>query len=330
MMKNNSKKTLVCFVTFALILVACSHLEKDNYSTKDAGLSKQKSRYIQDLEFISKLPRTPGSDHHKQVQKMCANRFKGLGFQVELHDYGSGVNVIGVLPGIQDPTEKTLVSAHYDTVPDCNGADDNATGIAGVLEIARLLIPKQYYRTLVVACWDQEEHQTLGSKEFVIREKNIGSEIKMSYVFEMIGYKSNKPNSQHIPSGFEMLYPKLVNQIQRNQKRGDFILLVYDELAAVMLSNIADYAEMQNLPLLQIEVSSNMKRSSSHHDLRRSDHSAFWDADIPAVMITDTANFRNQNYHCLKGADDFDSLDIDFAIKTINVISKTIEDNLAE
>ena len=329
-MKKHSKKQLVSVAIYTLIMVACSHTKNEDDKSEEANLNKQKSRYLQDLEFISKMPRTPGSDHHKAVQNMCADRFNDLGFQVELHDYGSGVNIIGVHSGKQNPTEKILVSAHYDTVPGCNGADDNATGIAGVLETARILASKQHPRTLVVACWDEEERETLGSKEFVAREKNNSSDIKMSYVYEMIGYKNDEPNSQQIPTGFELLYPKLVKQIQHNQNRGDFILLVYDDLATGMLSTIAEHADKQNLPSLQIKVSSNMKSSTSHYDLRRSDHSAFWDADFPAMMITDTANFRNPNYHCRQGADNIESLDIDFAIKTINVISKTIEDNLAQ
>jgi len=329
-MKKSPKKLLVSIVIFTLIVIAYIYIENEDDKTKAANLNKQKNRYLQDVTFISKMPRTPGSDHHKAVQNMCADRFNDLGFQVELHDYGSGVNIIGVHTGKQNPTEKILVSAHYDTVPDCNGADDNATGIAGVLETARILASKQHPRTLVVACWDEEEHETLGSKEFVAREKNNNSNIKMSYVYEMIGYKSDKPNSQQIPTGFELLYPKLVEQIQHNQNRGDFILLVYDDLATGMLSTITEHTDKQNLPSLQIKVSSNMKSSTSHYDLRRSDHSAFWDADFPAMMITDTANFRNPNYHCRQGADNIESLDIDFAIKTINVISKTIEDNLAQ
>lgn len=306
------------------------YIENEIDKTEVANLNKQKSRYLKDLEFISKMPRTPGSEHHNAVQNMCANRFNDLGFQVERHDYGSGENIIGIYPGKQNPTEKILVSAHYDTVPDCNGADDNATGIAGVLETARILVAKQHHRTLVVACWDEEERETLGSKEFIAREKNNSSDIKMSYIFEMIGYKSDKPNSQQIPTGFELLYPKQVEQIRHNQNRGDFILLVYDDLATGMLSNIAEHADKHNLPLLQIEVSSSMKSTASHYDLRRSDHSVFWDADYPAMMITDTANFRNPNYHCRQGADNIETLDIDFALKTINVLSKTIEDNLAK
>jgi len=308
-----------------LIMTACSQV--DNEKIK---LSTQTERFLHDVEFISKMPRTPGSEQHKEVQKLCAKRFNELGFEVELHDYGTGINVIGVYPGKHNPTEKILVSAHYDTVPDCNGADDNASGIAGVFETARLLVSKKYDRSLVVACWDEEERDTIGSIAYVEREKNNASDIKMSYVYEMIAYRNNQPNSQQIPAGFERLYPQQVKQIRSNQNRGNFIALVYDDKASEMLSTITSHAHMQNLPILQFKVSSQFKRSPLAADLRRSDHSAFWDADYPAMMITDTANFRNPNYHCLNNPDNVESLDAEFAIKIINTLSKTIEENLSK
>jgi hypothetical protein len=126
------------------------------------------------------------------------------------------------------------------------------------------------------------------------------------------------------------LYPKQVEQIQKNQNRGDFILLVYDEQSREMLPHIMSHAEDQNLPLIKLQVNDALKNSDSISDLRRSDHAAFWDEDYPAVMITDTANFRNLNYHCINGADNIESLDINFAVKTINTLSKTIEETLAK
>jgi len=238
------------------------------------------------------MPRLSGESHHKEVQQMCADRFNELGFEVEWHDYGSGVNVIGTLLGRQKPAEKIVLSAHYDTVPNCNGADDNASGIAGVFETAKLLASEPHNRTLVVACWDEEEKHVIGSTAYVQREKNNNADIKMSYVYEMIGYKNANSNSQQVPQGFELLYPQQVKTIQNNQKRGDFIALVFDESAALFVSTIPVTAKNHKLSVMQFEVSAKMKTSPVVADLRRSDHSAFWDADYPAVMITDTANFE--------------------------------------
>jgi Zn-dependent M28 family amino/carboxypeptidase len=303
-----------------LILSACSQTIKKT----------QAERYLQDVEFIAQMPRTPGSEHHVKVQSMCAERFKTLGFKLEYHDYGTGINILGVYPGKQQSKGRILVSAHYDSVPGCNGADDNASGLAGVFETARLLVSKQHDRTLVVACWDEEERGRRGSKSYVEREKNTLAAIKMSYVYEMIAYKNKQPNSQKIPVGFEYLYPQQVKQIRSNQNRGDFIALVYDDRAGNMLSTITAKADKHNLSVLQFEISTQLKNSALAVDLRRSDHASFWDADYPAVMITDTANFRNPHYHCLNGEDEVGTIDTGFAIQTINVLTAIIEASLAE
>lgn len=329
-MGNIKKKLTISLVLLALILASCNRVDNEEAKIEAASLNAQKERYLRDVEFISQMPRIPGQTHHKDVQELCAKRFNELGFEVEYHNYGTGINVIGVYPGKQNPTEKILVSAHYDTVPGCNGADDNASGIAGVLETARLLASKEHDRSLVVACWDEEERNKVGSIAYVEREKNKATDIKMSYVYEMIAYRNNQPNSQQIPAGFERLYPQQVKQIRSNQNRGDFVALVYDDKASMMLSTIAAHAHRQNLSVLQFQVSSQLKRSPLAVDLRRSDHSAFWDEDYPAMMITDTANFRNPHYHCLNGEDNVESLDAVFAIKIINTLSKKIEENLVK
>jgi len=307
-------------VLLVLILSACTQTT--------THLKSQKQQFIDDVTFISQMPRISGELHHKKVQALCASRFKQLGFEVELHDYGTGINVIGIYPGKQSPSEIVMVSAHYDTVLNCNGADDNASGIAAVFETARILSAKQHDRTLVLACWDEEEKKVVGSRAYAEREKNNATDIKMSYVYEMIGYTNKQANSQQVPAGFERLYPEQVKDIASQQNRAYFIALIYDDKASDMLSTIAFHAEQQELPIFQFKVSSQLKKSPAIKDLRRSDHSAFWDVDYPAMMVTDTANFRNPHYHCAEGEDTIHTLDVDFAIKTINTLAATIEDNL--
>lgn len=225
-------KYVVFLVLLVLILSACRQSGNNKITQEAPKLSAQTERYLNDVKFIAKMPRTPGSEHHKAVQKMCAKRFSELGFEVEYHNYGTGINIIGVYPGTQNVTENVLVSAHYDTVPNCNGADDNASGIAGVFETARLLVTKKHDRTLVVACWDEEERSTIGSQAYVKREKNNPTDIIISFVYEMIAYSNNQPNSQKIPAGFDRLYPQQVKRIHSHQNRGDFIALVYDDKAS--------------------------------------------------------------------------------------------------
>ncbi|KAF3981855.1 MAG: M20/M25/M40 family metallo-hydrolase [Methylococcales symbiont of Hymedesmia sp. n. MRB-2018] len=312
------------------VLSACTQADNNNVIKEQRVLNTQAARYLDDVRYISEMSRVSGSTHHKKIQNMCAERFKDLGFEVEYHNYGTGTNIIGTLAGKGTGTEKVVVSAHYDTVPRCNGADDNASGVAAVLETARLLVTKKHEGTLVLACWDEEERGLIGSQAYVDREKSKATDIKLSVVYEMIGYSNIQPNSQRIPVGFEQLYPQQVKRILSNQNRGDFIALIYDDKAANMLSTVDFSVQQQNLSVLKFEVSSQLKSSVLAVDLRRSDHSAFWDADYPAIMVTDTANFRNQHYHCLHGEDNSSDIDAKFAIKAINTLTKIIAQNLVD
>jgi len=161
----------------------------------------EQQRYESDLKFISQ-PRPPGSAHWKKVQDLCHDRFKQLGYTVQLHKYATGINVVGTLSGTTEPKKQVMVSAHYDHIPNCAGADDNGTGVAGLLETARVLAnTAKYRRTLVVSCWDEEEKGLIGSRAYSQEAKKRGDDIVTVFVYEMIGYKSDKPNSQQIPTG---------------------------------------------------------------------------------------------------------------------------------
>ena len=105
------------------------------------------SRLLADVEWIAK-PRPPGSSHWRAVQLHCERTLRRYGFEVELHRDATGVNVIGVRSGGSQSHEQVVVGAHYDHLPGCPGADDNASGVAGALELARTLGPVDFQRTL--------------------------------------------------------------------------------------------------------------------------------------------------------------------------------------
>ena len=150
-------------------------------------------RFHEDLVTVTGI-RPPASPHWQEVQDLCAERLTALGFEVERQSYGTGVNVIGTLPGSDLASEHVVVSAHYDHIPDCAGADDNASGIAGVLELARVLSMGRYRRTAVIACWDEEERRenavnaALGSQAYATRARQRDETITASWVFDGIGY----------------------------------------------------------------------------------------------------------------------------------------------
>ena len=319
MIDNKKRSFLILWSGFLALATGCSLI---------SPLPKPDiERYREDLAFIAKEPRDAGSDHHLAVQNLCATRFEELGFEVELQEVGEYVNVIGWRRGEEEPEDIVVVSAHYDTVPGCNGADDNGSGVAAVLESARILGSRGHDRTLAVACWDGGERGLLGSKTFVIRQRAQDADIIVMYDYEMIGYKSDEPNSQALPAGFEQLFPDQIRQISANKNRGDFIALVFDMDAQNHASNIVGYAEEVGIPIVSLRLDLD---GVVPPDLRRSDHASFWDQGFPAIMVTDTSEFRNPNYHCPGELnDDIDTIDFEFAIGITEAVTASAMDALS-
>jgi Zn-dependent M28 family amino/carboxypeptidase len=256
-----------------------------------------------------------------------------LGFDVERHGFDdvvnpSGVNVVGTRRGTSVPQEVVMVGAHYDHVTDCPGADDNASGVAGALEIARVLAQRDYPRTLVVAFWDQEESGHIGSNAYVERAILEGEQILIYYNLEMIGYATSEPQTQELPAGFGLLFPEAESAVQSRDGRGDFIALVADESAADEVELLASASRAIGLPAIDVIVPATLKSSEALADLRRSDHAGFWDQDYPAIMLTDTSNFRYPNYHCWGGADTVDQLDAGFATKVVQAVTSAAAQSL--
>ena len=274
-------------------------------------------RYMSEVQFFAQA-RPQGSPHWQASQDRCAEVFEAAGFAVERHDYGFGVNVVGVLPGTTRPEEVVVISAHYDHLPGCEGADDNASGVAGVMEAAQALGGENLYeRTLIVACWDQEEDGLIGAEQWAARAARQGMMVHASYVLETMAYASDAPSSQFLPTGFDALFPDAAAFISDRDNRGDFIAAIGDDLNTAALADFVAHADRLGLPVAQVVVPTALKSNPALGDLRRSDHDAFWQQDWPGIMLTDTANFRNPNYHCFWGSDSVDTLDMDFATKVV-------------
>ncbi len=253
-------------------------------------------------------PRPTGSAAWQRAQDRCADTLRDAGFTVELDDYGSGINVIGTLEGTARPDEIVLVSAHYDHVAAsnadgvaCPGADDNASGVASALELARILGTASYERTLVVACWDEEERGLVGSRSWAFREGRDDTNIVVNMNFEMVGYFTDEPNSQQFPDGFGLFFPEAEQAVAERDGRGDFLALIGNEIASPWMDAMAAWSSNTSVDHIAIAVPSDLTAAVTLGDLRRSDHSPFWDQNVPAIMITDSSEFRNPHYHCPPG-----------------------------
>lgn len=317
-MKNSRANHFFRLLVFSMVFVfsSCSREGKDPPAFQIAD----KSLYASDLAIIAQAPRTQNDENYQVVQDLCASRFTELGYAVERHDYGGGVNVIGTLLGTARSDEVVIVSAHYDTITNSNGADDNASGVAAVLESARLLSTGKHERTLIVACWDQEEPALTGSYRYANRAKENKMDIQVAYIFDEIGYVNHEPNSQDFPTGFDVLYPLEAVKVRANQSRGDFLLLVFDNQASQWAHIIADASDQQDLLAIQLEVDLNGKVPSQ---LRNSDHQSFWGRGYSAIEITDTAGNRNPYQHT--NQDTINTLDIDFSIQVISAVAASVQ-----
>jgi Zn-dependent M28 family amino/carboxypeptidase len=301
-----------------LLCITASCTTTDVISTPEAD----KSRYVTDLEFIAQAPRDNGP-HHTAVRDLCASRLTELGYEVEQQDFGDGINVIGTLRGTTQPDEIVIVSAHYDTIPNSNGADDNASGVAGALETARLLASEKHARTLTVACWDEEEPALTGSYLYATRERQKNSKIKIAYVYDEIGVSDDKPDSQKMPSGFEFLYPLQAQKMRANQWRANFVLLIFDKQSQPWAKTITNSAKTEGLQSIQVDVNLEGKVPE---DLKGSDHASFWGKGYPAIEITDTSKYRNPFKHTQ--FDTVDTLNHDFTVKIISAVTASVRDAL--
>ena len=211
------------------------------------------------------------------------------GYQVEEEQSDSEyqTNVIAELPGTVSQNRVFEIGAHYDTKPDTPGADDNASGLAGLLEIARVMARVKTRRTIRFCFFGSEETTRGGSRTHVARIVSRKHErLAGVLVFEMIGYRTYDSNSQRTPVRIPLvLWPP---------RTGDFIAVVSDFRSSSIATRFHKAAK-QYVPTLRVYLVKRIGRLLK--DGIRSDHSMYWRAGRKGVMITDTANFRNPNYH---------------------------------
>lgn len=131
----------------------------------------------------------------------------------------------------------------------------------------------------------------------------------------MIGYASTDVSSQRLPAGVELLFPAAEREWRENEERGDFIAVIGEPRSTTALDAMERVADRIGLPFISLVVPTELLESSAIADLRRSDHASFWSNGFPAMMITDTADFRYSAYHCASGPDSIDRLDMAFATR---------------
>ncbi len=238
------------------------------------------SRTFQDIERL------------KKTADYITGQFQSFGYEVFwqpfLYRGNTYYNIIAEKTGDTDPEKILVIGAHYDTVRTTPGADDNASGIAGLLSLARSFAGLKVRKTVRFAAFALEEPpvyrtQNMGSFHYArsLRERN--ERVEGMICLEMIGYFSEREGSQHYPlPTFRLRYPS----------RGDFISMVgniksraFTELIGAGFENGTDL-QLVTLNALPVVIGVDF-----------SDHWSFYKFGFKALMVTDTAFYRNPHYH---------------------------------
>lgn len=219
-------------------------------------------------------------------------------------------NVIGtLLPHPKSADAAPLIlAAHYDTVAGSPGADDNASGLAVMLETARSVLGTSLQRPVRCIAFCLEEEDLTGSRAYAAHLRDTNQTIHGAIVLECVGYARTEPGSQATPPGLPIKVPTV----------GDFLAIVGNEASALLVTALQGSAR-QHVPGLKTVPLVVPGRGEALPDTRRSDHAAFWDHGFQAVMLTDTANFRNPHYH--RSTDRIETLDFAFMEQVVGCLT---------
>ncbi len=232
------------------------------------------------------------SDNLERAADWIGQRFRAAGLEVEDQPYeGSGGvfhNVIARRPGFDDSRGAIVIGAHYDTFGEFPGADDNASGVAALIELAETLPHGATRATHYFVAFGTEEppyfrSDEMGSYVFARTLKERGVDVAVMISLDMVGYFSDSSNSQGFPFGpLAFLYPDT----------GNFIAIVGDTRSGPTIERV----KLAMASTEAIEVHS-FRAPTRVQGVDWSDHLSFRRLGYPAVLITDTSFMRNPHYH---------------------------------
>jgi aminopeptidase YwaD len=250
-----------------------------------------------------------------------AERFRSSGLPVESRHvpfHGrSYSNIVATLRGRSDSKGGLLLGAHYDAASGSPGADDNASGVSVLLEIARIFQGIETERTIEFVAFTLEEpqprttHFLIGSNHFAEHARRTGKEYEGVLILESVGYCDDSEGSQIVPVVVRTPVPK----------KGNFLGVVANGRSAKLMEAFVSTSrrlvpELGVVPY-RVPLSGRLLPQT-----RFSDHSPFWDRGYPALMLTDTAMFRNPHYHT--GGDVYETIDFNFLSNVARAVAAVL------
>lgn len=267
----------------------------------DGGQIELASRLQAHVRAVASVPHNIGyPEALERSARYIEDELTGMGYKVQRQPFSAdGQQVrnieVAIEPGAPD-AETLVLGAHYDSCCDAPGANDNGTGTAGVVELARLLRDlqgKSRFRIRLVLFVNEEppyfKTERMGSLVYARRLKRSGERIMGMMSLETIGYYSERENSQHYPPPLGLLYPKT----------GNFIAFVgLTSSRPFVRRTVAAFRQLAPFP------SVGGTAPGAIPGIDWSDHWSFEQIGAPALMVTDTAPFRYPYYHSTEDTPD--------------------------
>ncbi|MCJ8312492.1 MAG: M28 family peptidase [Saccharospirillaceae bacterium] len=321
MLKKIFKTALIIILMLtACVLIIVIIISRPTFVTKvedKTELFVDKDKLQQHVVFLSEtaVPRDfYNPENLDNVADYIKNEFSMFADDIEFQQYVVGErsyrNVITKFGPQTD--EIIIIGAHYDAHSTLPGADDNASGVAGLIELGRLLSTIELKQQVLLIAYTLEEDpffntQYMGSYVHAASIKN--KTVKIMISFEMIGFFSDEPNSQKYPIDLlGLIYPTVGNYI-------GIVDSIGSNNAVGIKSSINKYTD---LPAYSINAPSGID------GLDLSDHRSYLGFGYPAVMVTDTAYYRNTKYHTRQ--DTYDRLNYELMAKVVYGVFKYVEE----
>lgn len=287
--------------------------------TSESLQKPDRERLERDVRCIA-VPRHPANSLGalKATEDFVATKLAACGLDVRRQPFdwkgATFHNVIGRRTGSDASRPWVIVGAHFDSTAHTPGADDNASAVAAMLEIARLTMDWRAAATIEFVGFNLEEIQQIvppvyrvGSHAYARQLKAEGRRLAGAFVLEMVGF-----------TGERQTVPAAVNLVKKVPKTGDFLAAVGDGRSQHLLDAMERGAD-GIVPLVTLTVP---LRGWLVPDTRRSDNARFWDEGYPALMVTDTADLRNPNYH--RSSDTPESLNYDFLSRVTETVLRAL------
>ncbi len=289
---------LVLVVAGAVFIASCIVMPGENPNGKLEPLNEEQQQVAGTLRaIVVKLADEIGERHYqepvayRQAADFIDEKFRSHGLTPYAELFGDKEqyrNIVAEHYGARNPEQVVLVGAHYDTVWMTPGADDNASGVAVMLELAGKIVEMSLQRSVRFVAFANEElphymTEDMGSLYHARRAYERGEQITAMFSLEMLGYYSNETKSQNYPKPFSWIYPEI----------GNFVAFVSNYRSRALLrDSLGLFRATGQMPAEGLAAPVMLVR-----DVRRSDQAAFWRYGYPGVMVTDTAGFRNFGYH---------------------------------